>query len=79
VTGLAGALSWVDRQINRLDQSRGAAFYPYSWKFLAALLLTQITHLVSLASANFLRQIEWRGIPYRLGRAGRVRLLEYRP
>jgi hypothetical protein len=65
--------------LNHLAQSRGAAFYPSSWKFLAALPLTQIKHFVSWASASFLRHIDWRGNPYRLGRAGRVRLLECRP
>jgi hypothetical protein len=65
--------------LNHLAQSRGAAFYLSSWKFLAALPLTRIKHRVSRASSSFLRHINWRGIPYRLERAGRVRLLEYRP
>jgi hypothetical protein len=77
--GMTFALSWADRQINRLAQARGAAPYPYPWKTLLAALLTHTFHLACLTSASFVRRVEWRGITYEVNGAGRVRLLEYRP
>ena len=77
--GMAIALSWADRRINSLARERGSEHYPYSWRSLLAVPLTQVVYLASLASASFLRQIEWRGITYQLEGAGRVRLLGYQP
>jgi cellulose synthase/poly-beta-1,6-N-acetylglucosamine synthase-like glycosyltransferase len=72
-------LSIADRQINRLAQKRGAPPYPYPWKLLLALPLTQAVYLAALVSACFIRKIEWRGITYQVDGSGRVRLMEYRP
>lgn len=77
--GMGWPLTWADRQINRLAQARGAAPYPYPWKALLAIPLTQALHLASLGSASFIRKIEWRGITYEVKGSGRVRLLKYQP
>jgi GT2 family glycosyltransferase len=77
--GMAFALSWTDRQINRLTQARGGASYPYPWRMLLAGLPTQAVHLASLLAASFAHKVEWRGITYEVSGTGRVRLLEYRP
>jgi cellulose synthase/poly-beta-1,6-N-acetylglucosamine synthase-like glycosyltransferase len=72
-------LSIADRQINRLAQKRGAPPYPFAWKLLLVLPLTQAIYLAGLVSACFLRKIEWRGITYEVDGSGRIRLMEYRP
>jgi hypothetical protein len=77
--GMGLALSWADRQIDRLNQTHGANAYPYPWRTLLAGPLTQAVHLASLVSASFAHRIEWRGITYEVNGSGCVRLLEYRP
>jgi hypothetical protein len=77
--GMAIALSWTDRQINKQAQQRGLRPDRYCWKSLLALPLAQAVYLATLASALFLRRIEWRGIVYELKKKKRVRLLEYQP
>jgi glycosyltransferase involved in cell wall biosynthesis len=79
VAGMVLPLSWIDRRVNRLVQARGAPPYPYCWKLLLAIPLTQVVYLAALTSACFLRTVEWRGIRYAVDGSGSVRLLEYRP
>jgi hypothetical protein len=50
-----------------------------SWNLIGAGLVTHYVYLVSMAMALRVREIEWRGIKYRLGGPRKVHLLHYSP
>jgi cellulose synthase/poly-beta-1,6-N-acetylglucosamine synthase-like glycosyltransferase len=79
--GLLAALAALEALVRRRARERGEAPPPppFSWKTLPALALAQAVHLGCLLSALGLRRVTWRGVTYRLGGRGQVRLLEYRP
>jgi cellulose synthase/poly-beta-1,6-N-acetylglucosamine synthase-like glycosyltransferase len=83
---MSGLLLWVEFHVRSLAHRRGEAVTPVSWKFfwigfniLWTGLLTQIVFPVCVLMACRVREIEWRGIRYRLRGSRDVRLLEYRP
>jgi cellulose synthase/poly-beta-1,6-N-acetylglucosamine synthase-like glycosyltransferase len=83
---MSGLLLWTEFQVRSLAQRRGEAVTPLSWKFfwigfnlLWTGLFTQIVFPICVLRACRVREIEWRGIRYRLRGSRDVRLLEYRP
>lgn len=48
-------------------------------KLLPAILLTQLVYPFGLISAIFARNVEWRGVRYRVDGPWRIRLVHYRP
>jgi hypothetical protein len=76
----------VEGRIRRLARARGEATTEFSWKFLWISLnllwtglFTQMVYPVCILMACRVREIEWRGIKYRLRGSRDVRLLEYSP
>ena len=76
-------LAVLELGVRRLVAARGE---PTAWlragilaRIPAAILLTQAIYPASLFWAIFLRNVEWRGIRYRVDGSWQVRLLEYRP
>ena len=47
--------------------------------FLVASSLTQIVYGVALTRAVFRKQVDWRGVSYRVDAPFQIRMLEYRP
>jgi hypothetical protein len=69
-----------ERDVRRVARRRGEAIQSsFSWKLIEAGLLTHYVYLVSVAMALRVKEIEWRGIKYRLGGPRKVQLLHYSP
>jgi hypothetical protein len=77
--GMACQLIWIELAIRPGARRRGEQIPPFSWKMIGAGLLTHYVYLVSVAMALRVREIEWRGIKYRLGGPRKVHLLHYSP
>jgi hypothetical protein len=58
---------------------RGEPVAPLTWNLVGAGLLTHYVYLSSVAMALRVKEIEWRGIKYRLGGPRKVHLLHYSP
>jgi hypothetical protein len=81
--GMAWAFTSSEFAVRRGAWRKGEAIEPFSWSFcgklVAAALLTHYVYLVSVAMALRVREIEWRGIKYRLAGPRKVHLLHYSP
>ena len=76
-------LSLIECGVRRHVRRRGE---PTAWiqpgaivRIVAAIPLTQVVYAVTLISAMFVREVEWRGVRYGIDRRGRIDLVEYRP
>jgi hypothetical protein len=76
-------LLWMEQSVRRILRARGE---PTAWlsaaavaKIPPAILLTQAVYTAALVSTVFLRNVQWRGIRYRVDGPWQIRLLEYRP
>lgn len=77
-------LLWpLEAGVRRVVASRGESTDWMSWQFyvscICALPLLQILYPLALASAVFMRRVEWRGVEYQIDGPWRIRLAEYRP
>ena len=78
--GMACLLTLKERTICQMARRRGEEVHStFSWKLVEAGLLTPYVYLASVAMALRVREIEWRGIKYRLGGPRKVHLLHYSP
>ena len=78
--GMAYLLILGEQNVRQVARGRGEPIQSsLSWKLLAAGLLTHYVYLVSVAMAMRVKEIEWRGIKYRLGGPRKVHLLHYSP
>jgi GT2 family glycosyltransferase len=73
----------MEQSVRRIVRARGE---PTAWlsaaavaKIPPAILLTQGIYTAALVSALFLRNVQWRGIRYRVDGPWQIRMLEYRP
>ncbi|MGE0759503.1 MAG: glycosyltransferase family 2 protein [Pirellulaceae bacterium] len=78
-----GMLMWFEFLVRRIARSRGEQVAWLSpWRTLRVFLaipLTQCLYVPTLLTAMRLREVEWRGVTYRIGGPWDVRLVEYRP
>jgi cellulose synthase/poly-beta-1,6-N-acetylglucosamine synthase-like glycosyltransferase len=78
-------LAWpaMEIPVRRIVKHRGESTRWLSPKtmllFLVASSLTQIVYGVALTRAVFRKQVDWRGVSYRVDAPFRIRMLEYRP
>lgn len=81
--GMAWAFMSSEFAVRRGAWRKGEAIRSFSWSFtgklIAGALLTHYVYLVSVAMALRVREIEWRGIKYRLAGPRKVHLLHYSP
>lgn len=70
LASLAVPIPFIEAAVRRIVRRRGEATFPYSWaeivKIAAALPLTQACYAAAVATLLRARQIEWRGIYYRI-------------
>ncbi len=80
---MAALLTTLDEGVRRNLQTRGeitTSMRLRDWpRTFAAMLLTQMVYTAALASALFLRIVDWRGIRYRVDGPAKIRMLEYKP
>src|SRR4029077_18078602 len=76
--GMAWQLIAIELAARRVARDRGEPIHSLSWKLIGAGLLTHYVYLISVATAMRAREIEWRGIRYRLGGPRKIHLLHYR-
>jgi len=83
VTSLSFLLWPLEAGVRQFVARRGEPTAWMSWRFyvscLCAIPLLQILYPLALASALFMRRVEWRGAEYRIDGPWRIRLAEYRP
>ncbi len=73
---------WVEKELGQILQARQIQVLPFSWvaslKLAVALLAGQLWGNLVLVFSARLKQVEWRGITYRIANR-KVQLVEYRP
>jgi hypothetical protein len=74
-----GADGEVDRPYPNRDEFADATCKPPAIRFISAVLLTQITHLIAVLRTVFLRRCRWRGIDYEIHGPWRIRMVRYQP
>jgi hypothetical protein len=77
--GMAWQLIAIELAARRVARDRCESIHSLSWKLIGAGLLTHYIYLIRVATAMRAREIEWRGIRYRLGGPRKIHLLHYRP
>lgn len=80
---MAGLLAAIEGGVRHNMQARGEpakGMQVRDWpRTVAAMFLTQGVYAAALASAIFVRIVEWRGIRYRIDGRSKIRMLEYKP
>ncbi len=77
--GMAVLLAISELAVRPAARMRGEAIPAFTWKLVGAALLTHYVYLASVAMALRVKEIEWRGIKYRLAGPRKVHLLHYSP
>ena len=77
--GMACQLLLIELAVRPAARRRGETPPPFTWKLVGAGLLTHYVYLTSVAMALRVKEIEWRGIKYRLAGPRKVHLMHYSP
>jgi len=77
--GMACQFLLCEFTVQPLARRRGETIPPFSWNLVSAGLLTHYVYLTAVAMALRVKEIEWRGIKYRLAGPRKVHLLHYSP
>ena len=73
----------LESQVRRIVEQKGEILPLFDaitvFKILLGLPLAQIVYALALTSAMFMRQVEWRGITYKIKGSWDIKLVEYQP
>lgn len=81
--GMLLLLTPMELSVRRIARMRGE---PTAWlgplgvlRMAAAIPLTQVVYAAMMLSVNFVRNVRWRGVQYRVAGPWQIRLVEYQP
>lgn len=77
--GMSALLFSEERHVRRLVWERGEPLTPWSWRLLWAGAMVHMVYPISMFMAIRAREVEWRGVTYRVYAPREVSLVEYRP